>query len=111
MEAGNLKNQLEQSAAAQEKLQNTVEQQQGETLALKTAAATLEARLEDSSGKVARLEAELAKLREAQQADSVKVATLTSERDSAKSRVRELAQECGELKQENKGLLADVKKK
>ena len=105
LEAGSLRNQLEQATGTQERLQNSLEQQQAETLTLKTTVATQEARLEDRNGKVAQLEAELATLREAQKEEARQIANLTAERDSCKARIRELVQECGELRQENKSIL------
>lgn len=105
LEAGSLKRELEQSTAAQERLQGSLETQQTETLALKTSTATLEARLEDRNGKVAQLETELADLREVWQQDVQQTANLTAERDAGKARIRELVKDFGELQQENKTLL------
>ncbi len=105
LEAGSLKRELEQSTVAQERLQGSLETQQAESLALKTSVATLEALLEDRNGKAAQLEAELATLRDARQEETRQIANLTAERDSGKARIRELVQECGELRQENKSIL------
>lgn len=111
LEAGSLKRELEQSVAAQERLQNALEQQQAEALTMKTTVATHQARLEDYSGKVTQLEAELATLRDARQEETRQIANLTAERDTGKARIRELVQECGELRQENKTILLENAKK
>lgn len=105
LEAGSLRNQLEQATGTQERLQDALEQQQAEALTLKTTVATHQARLEDYSGKVTQLEAELATLRDARQEETRQIANLTAERESAKARIRELVQECVELRQENKSIL------
>lgn len=105
LEAGNLKNQLAQSQTTQERQQIALEQLQAETLNLKTSAAELEARLDDRVTKVGQLEAELVAMREKKQEEVQQIANLTAEREAGKTRVRELVQECGELRQENQSVL------
>ena len=105
LEAGSLRNQLDQASVTQERLQDALEQQQAEALTLKTTVATQKARLEDHTSRADQLEAELVTLRDVRQEEIRQIANLTAERESAKARIRELVQECGELRQENKSIL------
>lgn len=105
LEAADLKRQLEQSKATQQRQQTSLEQQQAENLKLKTIEAALTSRVDDRNIKIKQLENELATLRNDRNEEVQTIATLTAERESGKARIRELVQECGELRQENKSIL------
>ncbi|MFK0573091.1 hypothetical protein [Endozoicomonas sp.] len=61
--------------------------------------------MEDRNIKIGQQESELAVLREKKQEEVQQIANLTAEREAGKARIRELVQECGALRQENKSML------
>jgi len=98
--ATNLENNLNHLIGEKEDLTDTSNSQAAEILKLKTTVSGLEARVDDRNIKIGQLEKENSQLQE----DRQQAITLQAELENSKGRIRELSQETGELKQENKTL-------